>query len=41
MPRTFVLWPLYVGAFAVVISFWLGERREKQILMKRGMIITS
>lgn len=36
-----VLWPLYVGAFAVVISFWLGERREKQILMKRGMILTS
>lgn len=36
-----VLWPLYVGAFAVVISFWLGERREKQILMKRGMLITS
>jgi hypothetical protein len=36
-----VLWPLYVGAFAVVISFWLGERREKEILMKRGLIITS
>ncbi|MDB5186946.1 MAG: hypothetical protein JWM07_418 [Candidatus Saccharibacteria bacterium] len=36
-----VLWPLYVGAFAVVVSFWLGERREKQILMKRGMIIAS
>jgi hypothetical protein len=39
--KLLVLWPLYVGAFAVVISFWLGERREKQILMKRGMIITS
>jgi hypothetical protein len=36
-----VLWPLYVGAFAVVISFWLGERREKQILMKRGMLMSS
>jgi hypothetical protein len=36
-----VLWPLYVGAFAVVISFWLGERREKHILMKRGMILTQ
>lgn len=39
--KLLVLWPLYVGSFAVVISFWLGERREKQILMKRGMIVTS
>lgn len=39
--KLLVLWPLYVGSFAVVISFWLGERREKQILMKRGMIIAS
>ena len=39
--KLLVLWPLYVGAFAVVISFWLGERREKQILMKRGLILTS
>jgi hypothetical protein len=39
--KLLVLWPLYASAFAVVISFWLGERREKQILMKRGLIITS
>lgn len=26
-----VLWPLYTSATAVVISFWLGERREKHI----------
>jgi hypothetical protein len=39
--KLLVLWPLYVGAFAVVISFWLGERREKKLLMKRGLILTS
>jgi hypothetical protein len=39
--KLLLLWPLYVGTFAVVISFWLGERREKQILMKRGLILTS
>ena len=39
--KLLVLWPLYAGAFAVVVSFWLGERREKQILMKRGMIVSS
>jgi len=27
-----VLWPLYTSAAAMVISFWLGERREKHVL---------
>lgn len=35
------LWPLYAASVAVVISFWLGERREKQILEKRGMLLTT
>lgn len=26
------LWPLYTSAVAIVISFWLGERREKRML---------
>jgi hypothetical protein len=33
--KLLVLWPLYVSAFAVVVSFWLGERREKHILLTR------
>lgn len=33
-----LLWPLYVGLIAVVISFWLGEQREKQVLRKRGIL---
>lgn len=33
-----VLWPLYTSAIAVLISFWLGERREKHILDKRGLL---
>jgi len=26
------LWPLYISALAIVISFWLGEVREKKII---------
>ena len=33
-----VLWPLYVGAIAAVISFWVGEKREKRILRTRGLL---
>lgn len=32
------LWPLFVGSVAVVFSFWLGERREKKILLGNGPI---
>lgn len=32
------LWPLYAIAVTSVISFWIGERREKQILIKRGLL---
>lgn len=39
--RLLVLWPLYVGIFAVVVSFWLGEQREKQVLRKHGQLIAS
>jgi hypothetical protein len=35
------LWPLYAIAVTSVVSFWVGERREKQILAKHGMLITS
>jgi len=33
-----VLWPLYVGAIAVVASFFIGEKREKRILAVRGLL---
>lgn len=33
------LWPLYTASVAVVVSFWLGERREKHILAKRGALV--
>jgi hypothetical protein len=29
--KLFVLWPIYAIAASVVVSFWLGERREKKI----------
>ena len=32
------LWPLYVSLVAIVVSFWLGELREKRILQKRGPV---
>lgn len=30
--KLLLLWPLYTTVVAMVISFWLGERREKHIL---------
>ncbi len=30
------LWPLYTSLVAIVISFWLGERREKRLLNPRA-----
>jgi hypothetical protein len=30
---------LYTGALAVVIAFWLGERREKRVLRKHGLLL--
>lgn len=30
--KLFVLWPLYAVSATMVISFWLGERREKKII---------
>lgn len=33
------LWPLYAAAVAAVISFYLGERREKQVLLHRGLLV--
>lgn len=32
------LWPLYAATFAVVISFWMGEWREKRLLIKHGVL---
>ena len=38
MNSLLLLWPLYAATFAVVVSFWLGEWREKRVLMKHGVI---
>lgn len=36
--RLLALWPLYTSVVAIAISFWLGERREKHILLKAGPV---
>ena len=36
--RLLVLWPLYTSALAIVVSFWLGEQREKRVLLKHGLV---
>ncbi len=33
-----LLWPLYAATFAVVVSFWMGEWREKRLLIKHGVL---
>ena len=30
--KLLILWPLYTSLIAIVISFWLGERREKKLI---------
>jgi len=36
--RLLVLWPLYTSALAIVVSFWLGEQREKRVLLRHGLV---
>lgn len=38
MNKLLMLWPLYTCAAATVISFWLGERREKHIMVHQAVI---
>lgn len=35
-----MLWPLYAAVFAMTLSFWLGEWREKRVLAKHGLLIS-
>jgi hypothetical protein len=39
--RLLVLWPLYVSSVAVVISFFIGEQREKKLLSSRGLLLPA
>jgi hypothetical protein len=39
LSKLVVLWPLYTSTVAILISFWLGERREKGLLSKRGQLL--
>lgn len=34
-----ILWPLYVCTIVAVISFFIGEKREKQVLTRRGLLV--
>jgi len=36
--KLLALWPLYAGSVSTVASFWLGERREKYLLHKKGVL---
>jgi hypothetical protein len=35
--KLLTLWPLYTSSVAVVVSFWLGEMREKKLLAKNNL----
>lgn len=37
--KLLVLWPLYASAVAVMVSFWIGEQREKRVLKKHGQLL--
>jgi hypothetical protein len=36
-----LLWPVYTAAIGILISFWLGERREKHVMTKREAILPT
>lgn len=36
-----MLWPVYTSAIGILISFWLGERREKHILSKKAAVLPT
>jgi hypothetical protein len=38
--KILALWPLYTAAVAMVISFWLGEKREKRDLANHGQLLS-
>lgn len=37
--KLLVLWPLYASSLAVLVSFYLGERREKRVLSVRSQLM--
>lgn len=37
--KLLILWPLYLCTIVAVISFFVGEKREKQVLNKRGLLV--
>lgn len=41
LQRLLVVWPLYAIVLTMVVSFWLGERREKRLLIKQGAILPA
>jgi len=41
LSKLVVLWPLYTSTVAILASFWLGERREKSLLAKRGQLLAN
>lgn len=41
LSKLVVLWPLYTSTVAILASFWLGERREKSVLAKRGQLLAN
>lgn len=34
-----IQWPILAATFAMVVSFWLGEQREKHLLARRGLLL--
>lgn len=41
LTRLLVLWPLYAIILTMVVSFWLGEQREKRLLIRQGAVLPS
>jgi hypothetical protein len=38
LTRLLTLWPLYASVVGIAVSFWLGERREKHLILRAGPV---
>jgi len=41
MNYLYAAWPIFAATLAAVVSFWMGEQREKHVLASRGLLISE
>lgn len=39
--QLFILWPLYITMVGMIVAFWLGQKRQRHLFKKRGLIMST